>query len=334
MKSDETDSLIERKSEKSINKNIQEVFLSVIHNIGFKRRSIYEKGKLFPKAFEITDEHISDLDRRVRKHFGDFDSNSDYEIYFEAEVTFPDLTRCKFLTFEDTVREAGHVKDPSAMTLTWQRLLMEPIASIAVIEVELNTEKPLDTEELGLLEHHLASMEITVAGPEKKWVENVFKDIEPIFEAAIISGIYKPLLLFRNKTIVHYSGILLSSVTYFLSMIFVQRQLGGESKSKLLSDILSKVTVEEKINQLSRALFLQEESIINLALSFGAGLIVMALTMLTCYVFLPKLVPRSVIAVGLAKTRFLQYQNAFRFIVFTLIVSGIVLPILINVMIK
>jgi hypothetical protein len=45
---------------------------------------------------------------------------------------------------------------------------------------------------------------------------------------------------------------------------------------------------------------------------------------------LPKLTPNSVIAVGLAGRRALAHSNTFRFIVFTCIISGILLPLLLE----
>lgn len=59
----------------------------------------------------------------------------------------------------------------------------------------------------------------------------------------------------------------------------------------------------------------------------GAALVfVIALT--AGMLILPKFVPKSCIAVGLAKRRYLEYENLFKFLIFTLGISGLLVPII------
>ena len=53
------------------------------------------------------------------------------------------------------------------------------------------------------------------------------------------------------------------------------------------------------------------------------GMLTMLIVVILGYMLYPKLVPRAGINIGLASTRYTVYENAFRLVVFTIVVSGI-----------
>jgi hypothetical protein len=65
----------------------------------------------------------------------------------------------------------------------------------------------------------------------------------------------------------------------------------------------------------------------SLLLTVG-GMSVMLVVAVLCYVLYPKLVPRAGINIGLASTRYAMYENTFRLVMVTILISGILVPLI------
>jgi hypothetical protein len=65
----------------------------------------------------------------------------------------------------------------------------------------------------------------------------------------------------------------------------------------------------------------------SLLLTVGAMSVMLVVAALG-YVLFPKLVPRAGINIGLASTRYAMYENTFRLVIVTILISGILVPLI------
>jgi len=233
---------------------------------------------------------------------------------------------------EQLYDRAGEKKDPKLLSVSWSITLVDPPGASAEIEALFETEDRLDTEERGLfmLYGGRARMSLTVSGPTEDWVEATFGELHPIIKAAEIGGIYKPLLIFRRQGVVWASSFTLAAVGSYAGAQYSSDVAAPQSPSERLNDILVNRTIDQRFEAFLRDFYigLQADSVVPYAISIIAF---MGLAMLG-YVLFPKLIPRSTISIGLAKRRFAQHRNAFTFVIFTLGLLGIILPIIVNLL--
>lgn len=307
---------------------VRSAVLSVVQRIRFDESSPHEKGKRHPHAFEIGEAELKDLCERVAYRFSELDDTSYETVSFSALVRFPDLTTKRFNDFNALIREAGHERDPETLVLEWKQLLLRPYATTATVNVLFQTEAPLETQELSALQHNISKMELSVRGPTEAWVDGTFRAIDPYLETARIGSIYKPLLLFRNKEFTHIFSMVTAVIIQVAAYTVVFESLQTVTKQERYDQIVSKPTLDEKFLAYMSDTLLGGTSVIDLMVSMGAAAGLFLATLVGGFYLFPKLVPRSAIEIGLARTRFQKYQNAFRFVIFSVGVSGIVLPII------
>ena len=294
----------------------------------------FQKTRYYPNAFEVHEDIIRKIDSRVREQLNSLPLANDGEILFIGEVRFPDLSTAKFDDLNALIDRAGDNRDPERLYMRWVSMLIEPLGTIAQVEIYFTTEQPLETKELALLEINVAHMELEIGGPSESWVEHSFQTLNPFFETARLSGIYKPLLIFRNKNVV----LMLSIITALFVDQLISRLLSVYVNTPVYIDkttyILSQLNLEQKFDAYVRAMYEVESPIGSGLAIFGASIVTYVITLILCYILYPKLVPRSVISIGLAKIRIAKYQNVFRFVVFTIIISGFLLPLLYSLITK
>lgn len=288
----------------------------------------FEKARFYPYAFEINEDVIRKIDSRVRECLAILPIANAGELLFRGDVRFPDLSSEKFDNLETLIDKAGDKRDPESLSMQWAAVLIEPLGTVVQVIANFATEQPLETKELQLLDFDLAAMKLEISGPTDIWVEQTYQKLNPFFETVKLSGIYKPLLIFRNRNIV----LILSLITALFLDQLVSRILSVYINTPVIVDtatkILSQPSLEEKFDSFIRDLY-QVQSPIGTGLAiFGASIVTYVISLILCYLLYPKLVPRSTISIGLAKIRISKYQNAFRFVVFTIIVSGFLIPLL------
>jgi hypothetical protein len=290
--------------------------------------SPFQKSRLYPNAFEMNEDLIKRLDSRVREQLGKLPLANNGEILFKGEVRFPDLSTEKFDDLNILLDKAGDKRDPESLAMRWVSLLVEPIGTIAQVDMVFTTEQPLETKELGLLDFDLAQMKLEIGGPFDSWVEQTYQILNPFFETARLSGIYRPLLIFRNRNIV----LVLSLITAIFVDNLVSRILSVYINTPVYVDeaayILSQPNLESKFDAFITKMYEVQSPLGSGLAILGVSIVTYLISLVICYILYPKLVPRSAISIGLAKIRFSKYQNAFRFVVFTIILSGFILPLL------
>jgi len=67
-------------------------------------------------------------------------------------------------------------------------------------------------------------------------------------------------------------------------------------------------------------------------LLLAAGAAAFAIIYFTGLYLLPKLTPNSAVAIGLANKRTQQYRNVFKLLVFTVFLSGVIVPLALKIL--
>ena len=84
-----------------------------------------ERGRVYQHAFQVADDDIRRIDRRVRELLK-IPATLDGNIDFSGTVRFPDLSTQRFSDLDDLLERAGEQKDPETLLLYWRAILAEP----------------------------------------------------------------------------------------------------------------------------------------------------------------------------------------------------------------
>jgi hypothetical protein len=216
--------------------------------------------------------------------------------------------------------------------MEWKQRLAEPFGVNIIVSTSFITEKKLETAELGLFDYDIASMSLEVHGHTDEFVESCFDKLSHFMNSAKLAGIYTPLLIFRNKVVVYIISNSLALASMFVIQTIASRRLESSyynTKEKIVNNIISNKDINAKIDALAAAMLTPEQSPWwYIVAELGLGAVAFVSTLSILMLCLPMLVPRSYINIGLAKSFYTQRENVFRFIIFTVLLSGIVFPAL------
>jgi hypothetical protein len=243
------------------------------------------------------------------------------------------LTTDSFASLNDLLTHAGNKKSPTDLKLRWFLLLEEPLLAMASVTVMFHTDARKETKEFEILSYPLSTMEYEISGIDRDWVENVASDINPIMESTRLRGIYKPLMIFRNRQVIMILSWTLGVIAQLASLEFVSGIFSTPDPTrKFLYEALSEKDIAKKFDLFIIWLTTPSPSspfyqpLVEVGLSIAALLIVVVLG----WYLLPMLIPRSGILIGLERENFQYYQNAFKFIVFTILVAGVGSILIVN----
>lgn len=309
-----------------------EIISFVLASGARKSKPSQRRAKLFPNAFEVDEELIRKLDNRARaeleklKHF-----TEGQDVTFSALVRFEDFATQEYDNLTQLFDAAGEKRDPESVLLSWELDLFRPAKGVAKIEVAYVTEAAMTTEEFSLFSpgHNRAKMEVEVGGPTSDWTEATYSNVYPIVEVAKLGGIYAPLLWFRRDGVVWASSFVLAILSQTGVAALIARLRSAQRNVDRVSDVLSRQTLEQKFTRFVEIIFSTDTGFGSFLLGILPVLVFLGFLALGYFVF-PKLVPRSTIALGLASRRIARYRNVFNFIVFNLILLGVLIPIIIN----
>jgi hypothetical protein len=307
--------------------------LTVVERLRWEEKQKYKKARHYPFPFVADEAFIRKLDRRAAEWLVKAGAPPNHPPTVVAEVRFPDLSSSRFTTVEELLEKAGDQHDPERLVIEWSAVLQQPLVSTARIAVVFTTEKPLQVRELQWFEYPVASIDLIVEGAEQRWVDNTFTELDPFFPSVRLGGMYRPLWVFRNKAVVHLS----SWVTGFIAqMIYngliqvLQRPGVNTLRQNRIDKIISQPTAEAKIDMFVRELYgpFKDNPLFEGVIQLAGGMLTMLIVVILGYMLYPKLVPRAGINIGLTSTRYAVYENTFRLVIFTIMVSGILLPLL------
>jgi len=299
----------------------------ILNAILNKQISKYERARRFTFPFEADESFIRKIQQEIVEHI-----DSD-KIVFEAKVAFDDLSSVVYDSFDDFLRKAANQRDPERAILSWSTFSINgQCASAKSVEIKFITEKKLVNEDSSPGDIHHSVICLTVMGSNASWVDSTFNNVEPFVKETKIAGMYRPLWIFRSKFYVQITSWIIAMSSWAISFNLIGRILFSkeDSNKNQLDIILESVDLNNKIDTLSTAILKIEnspwwDSIVYLLGSF----FVMAVMYIIGLCLLPKLSPRSCIVIGLNTVRFKRYINTFKFVIFNLMVLGLISPLII-----
>jgi hypothetical protein len=291
--------------------------LAIMERLRWEERERPAKAKYYPFPFVVDEDFVRKLNKRATEWLNQAGILSGRTISVLAEVRFQDLSTSRFAALDELLDKAGDRRDPESMTIEWSAVLQEPYASTAKIEAVFTTEKPFQVAELQWFEFPVASMDLEIAGPDRQWVENTFSELDPFFTSVRLGGIYRPLLIFRNRTVVHITLWIIGFVGqmfYFALVEVMNRPQVNATRQGQIERIVSQSTAEAKIDSFVREVYgpVTKSPIFEAFSTVTGSLLTMMIITILGYMLYPKLVPRAGINLGLASTRYASYENALR----------------------
>ena len=331
-----SDIIPESSSEVEAHRRLEDVastLLTIMERLRWEEKELPKRAKFYPFPFVVDEEFIRKLDRRVREWLDQAGILSGRTISVLGEIRFQDLSTSRYATLDELLDKAGDRRDPESMTIEWSAALQQPLASTAKIEAVFTMEKPFQVAELGWFDFPVANMELEIAGPDRQWVEHTFNELDPFFTSVRLGGMYRPLLMFRNQTVVHFFSWL--SGFYAMMWVFaffeaMRRPEVNATRQSQIDRIVNQPTAEAKIDSFVREVYgpVKDSPIFDVMWLFIAALLAQAIITIIGYKWYPKLVPRAGINIGLAATRYASYENTFRLVVYVIILAGFVLPLI------
>ena len=305
--------------------------IGLVHQIFYQGPSDVCKAGTIPAAFVLRPSHIENLQHIVDIRLAPLPALHDKEIVFAGTVGYADLTTDKFDSLDELRNFAGIRKSPTDLTLRWRVLLREPFMKIASIEVTFHTDARKDIDALNLLDFPLASIEYEIAGMDRDWVDATAEDVMSVLKSTRLRGIYRPLLIFRNRMVVHVFSWSLALIVEIAAISSIGRALAQHTRLDYKTRILDAAGIEGKFDEFVQYMF-SNSPISHTVLSLGSALVLMFAVLVLGFWALPKLVPRSGVLIGLERTRWQQYENVFRFVIFTLGIGGIGVAIIVKIL--
>ena len=292
----------------------------------------YSMAKTFPFPFFADEELLNKINDEANQCLEKVPANVDCE--FKSETRFQDISSNRFNTFDEFIKKAGDKKDPESTNLIWGKFAIdqegEPVAGeICVLFV---TEKRLHTQDDAPGDFNHAYIKLIISGSNLEWVEFTFSNLLPYITSSNLGGLFRPLWIFRNKWFITILAHVISWIGFFIGVHFVSRLFTKDSRlsrAEMLEKILQETDVASKLDLFDKQMLQPSsahwwEPIVTIAAG-GMTFVVMHVIGLS---IMPKLAPGSSIAIGLSNRRAEGRLNLFRFIIFTLLVSGIIIPII------
>ena len=296
----------------------------------------YEKSQIFLFPFYVDELFLKKLNSEIADLLNAINGN--VEIEFSSNTRFQDLSTIRIDSFDVFLEKAGNKKDPENSTLTWKKFFVDNIGEIhsGQISISFVTEKSLKNEDMPAGEFYRASIQLNVTGANLDWVERSFENLLPYIDSTKLSGIYRPLWFFRNKNFINILSMVLGWVGFYVGIDISSNILKKDtefSKVEILEQIFDTTNLNDKIDLLSQQILNPIKSVWwepIVMILFGA--LAFAVIYFSGMNLFPRLTPNSHIAIGLANIRANKYMNAFKFVVFTLLLSGIILPLIIKLL--
>lgn len=294
------------------------------------RRYKREQVLFFP--FFISDNQLEDFAKDIIKAM---DSVPSVELVeFVGAVKFVDLSSQRFNDFAQFLERAGKRQDPQSIKLTWSKFSIYGNGEAIAGQVDLYffTEKPLKTGRTGEAVTQKAKVEIIVSGSDQRWVDQLFDDLIPMVKTTAHGGIMRPPWVFQNEQLVVALSALMAAFVAVSGFRFASKHVDLDNEKQALQ-VVKVINATNKIEdkfslyvnwQLSPkpSHFAEFMTVIILVIGFSG------LALFTLLKYIPMLTPSSAVAIGTAKRRAISAADVFKFILFTIIVGGFIIPLL------
>lgn len=292
-------------------------------------KSLTRKYKKYPYAFVIEESIINKLDNEVRLRMKSLKFID--EVESNISVGYSDLSVEEYDNLDKALSTAGNRNDdPERLTLTWVATMIEPLGSRVAVSATFVTEKRLESQLFS--ENNEAFMTLDINGPSNDWCRQTFDKLDPYFQRIRISGLYRPLLVFKNHYIVRVIGITAAILSQSIAYSLLSRYFNSSHDTINASTILSQSSLESKFNSYIEYVFQDNTELGQTVFLLVVSLLIFITILTATEAILPRLVPRSSIVIGLVGFSFRNYQNVFRFIVFDILVLAIGVPLILQVL--
>lgn len=308
----------------------------LLHRIAADELERFENGRLFPFPFFVEEKLLDKLNAYIIERLSAI--VPDQDVSFTSVTRFQDLSSVKFDSFNNFIDKAGDRKDPESARLSWSKFLIDANAEpvLGEVRVDFITEKRLFIQDSPPGDTAHAFIKLTVSGSNHEWVELTFSHLVPIIEASKLGGIYRPLWLFRNEFFINILAHVLAWIGFITGSRIASRSFSKEtviSRDESLSQILATDNIVAKFDIFATQILSPSSSPWwEPIVIIGAGGVAFAIIFVTGTSLFPKLTPNSSVAIGLSNNRAQKYMNTFKFVVFTIIVSGILVPIFLQML--
>jgi|GEM_PF-7085996 len=290
----------------------------------------YKREQLLYFPFFITDNQLEEFNKEINKQLDTISITE--SIDFVGAVRFEDLSTQRFDSFEHFLDRAGKRQDPLSIKITWSKFAIDSNGEAVSGHVELLfiTEKRFKTGRDERNHFLKAKIEIIVSGSDQRWVDQLFDDLVPMAKTTAHGGIMRPLWIFQKEWFVQTIGALTTIALLIWGFKKVDKyvDITNEKEAlKVLKRINAAVRIEDKLSyyfnwQLSPkpSHFVEMLASVVIVFSLGLGAFYLA------YTYLPLLTPSSAVAIGTSKRRALSTADVFKFLVFTLLIGGFLVP--------
>lgn len=255
------------------------------------------------------------------------------EAEFGSVTRYADRSTVRYATFDDFLAKAGNKKDPEAAFIVWRKFFLQPDGEPVAGEVKLSlvTEKNLEGGSNAPGQLHHASINLSVSGSDQDWVERTFGELTPHVAATRLGGLYRPLWIFRNRWFIDLLTYFLSASGFSIGLHFSVKYVASTlqaRKDEVLQTIKDASDASQKIDLLANWIFNPiEQPWWGILVGFGASAFLAGSLFIAGMGLLPRLTPQSSIAIGLSSRRTQTYLNVFRFLLFSGLILGIVVPL-------
>jgi hypothetical protein len=296
----------------------------------------FQKTKEFVFPFFVTEKSLSDLRDEILCQFKRLCKEIE-EVTFTSLTRFEDRSSIQHNSFDSFLSKAGNKEHPQAVCLQWTLFKMLPAGEFVAGEVTLNlmTEKDLVGTDKAIGQINHSWIELKVSGSDQDWVEKAFNDLNPHINETKLGGIFRPLWIFRNPQLINLLTCTFSGFGYVFGSIFMSRMVVNTEKTirrEFLKHLIDEPNIAKKLDLLSQWQITPTDlpwwGLI--AVLGGAALSAACAYAIGLNLF-PRLTPRSCIAIGLSSLRAQRYLNGFRFLIFSLLIVGIIVPVVIEI---
>jgi len=309
--------------------------VKLLHRIAADEIEKYEQSQLYPFPFYVDNDLLESLEKQVLRDLDEVPVSEAVE--FKSETRFQDLSSLRLTSFQEFMERAGNKQDPESTQISWSRFAVggsgEPIAG--EVAIQFVTEKRLKTQDVAPGEFHHAFARLTVAGSDPDWVAKAFANLGPFVDASKLAGLYRPLWLFRNKWFIQVLSHVVSWIGFFIGVRFaidVFKKGARLNRTDVLANILAESDMINKFDLYAKEILTPAKSPWwEPIVVMGVGAISFAVVFVCGLSLLPRLTPNSSIAIGLSDRRARRGLNLFKFVVFGILVSGILVPLVVEI---
>ncbi|MEI9906477.1 MAG: hypothetical protein WDN06_23210 [Asticcacaulis sp.] len=311
-------------------------FLRFIKNIAGQVQGKYKHGRTFVHAFIITEEALRRFQISALRQLNSLKIDADVE--FVAVVRFQDLTTRTYDNFDIFLENCANEREPESLGLKWGIFTIneDGEADAAEVYIEFITEKKLLNMDSAPGEYNHSAVLLNLTSTHDTWVTAAFHDLQPHIVSLRLPWFLRWLEIFRNKFFIsilqQFSSIVGFSIGYYFTNNIFSEKL-TEQKLKLMKDIVDQPDIKSELSKYISYTFRETPGLIwQYLICMLAGALTYGLIYVIVMTLVPKLAPKSAIALGLSAKRANEAMNLLKFIFVDVLILCILIPLILKIL--